>query len=117
VFRKILRGLNADFYHKTVDSKEVEAYFSKHSGKNLSKIFDQYLRTVKIPVLEYKMNGQKLSYRWANCIDGFDMPVTIGTGKVFWLKPTTAWQEIDLPLNYKIEDVNKNFYITIKQAG
>ena len=53
VFRKILRGLNKDFYHQTVDSKDVEVYFSKVSGKDISKIFDQYLRTTKIPVLEY----------------------------------------------------------------
>lgn len=46
VFRNILRGLNKDY--RTVDSKEVEAYFSKKSGKDLSKIFDQYLRTIKL---------------------------------------------------------------------
>ncbi len=82
VFRKILRGLNREFYHKTVDSKDVEAYFSKISGKDLHKIFDQYLRTIKIPELEYKVKGKKVSYRWANCVNGFNMPVAIGTEKV-----------------------------------
>ena len=43
LFRKILRGLNQEFQHKTVDSKDVEAYFSQVSGKDLSKIFDQVL--------------------------------------------------------------------------
>jgi aminopeptidase N len=116
VFRQILRGLNKDFYHKTVDSKDVEAYFSKHSGKDLSKIFDQYLRTIKIPVLEYKITGRKLSCRWTNCIEGFNMPLEIGTGRSFWISPKTEWQEMDLPLNYEIENVNRNFYITIKKV-
>jgi aminopeptidase N len=116
LFRKILRGLNKDFYHKTVNSKDVEAYFSKESGKDLSKIFDQYLRTIKIPVLEYKIEGRKLSYRWGNCIAGFDMPVAIGTGRSFWISPKTEWQYIDLPLNYEIADVNQNFYITLKKV-
>ena len=48
-FRQILRGLNKDFYHQTVDSKQVEAYISEKSGIDLSKVFDQYLRTTVIP--------------------------------------------------------------------
>lgn len=115
VFRKILRGLNKDFYHKTVDSKDVEAYMSTHSGKDLSKIFDQYLRTTHIPVLEYKMKGRKLSYRWTNCVAGFNMPVAIGTTSSYWISPQTEWQEMDLPLNYNMDQVNKNFYITLKK--
>ena len=115
LFRKIVRGLNKEFYHRTVDSKDVEAYMSNQSGKDLSKIFDQYLRTIKIPVLEYKTNGRKLSFRWSNCVDGFTMPLQIGTGKLFLINPTTQWQDQELPLNYSIGDVNKNFYITIKK--
>lgn len=116
VFRKIMRGLNKDFYHKTIDSKQVEEYFSRHSGKDLSKIFDQYLRTTKIPELEYKLDGRRLSCRWANCVEGFDMPLSIGTGKFFWIFPTTEWTEAELPLNYEINSLNKNFYITTKTA-
>src|SRR5438270_7083487 len=55
-FRQILRGLNKTFYHKTVTSKEVEEYISRESRKDLSKIFDQYLRTTLIPTLELKGN-------------------------------------------------------------
>ena len=47
-FRMILRGLNKTFYHKTVTGKQVEDYISKNAGIDLSKIFDEYLRTTKI---------------------------------------------------------------------
>src|SRR5258708_14515689 len=117
VFRKILRGLNRDFYHKTVDSKEVEAYFSKQAGKDLSKIFDQYLRTTKIPQLEYKIQGDKLSYHWANCIPGFEMPVRLeGTGD--WLKPTAEWKDISITADMKNKGLvaDKNFYVTVKKV-
>lgn len=57
-FRNILRGLNSTFYHKTVTGKEVEDYISKQSGIDFSKVFDQYLRTTQIPVLEYEVKGQ-----------------------------------------------------------
>jgi aminopeptidase N len=45
LFRNILRGLNKDFYHQSVTSKQVEEYFSTKSGFDFSKVFDQYLRT------------------------------------------------------------------------
>jgi aminopeptidase N len=116
LFRTILRGLNSKFYHQTIDSKDVEEYMAQTSGKDLSKIFDQYLRTIKIPVLEYKMEGRKLTYRWTNCVDNFNMPLQIGNGKSFLINPTTGWQELDLPLNYSIDDVNKNFYIMLRKV-
>ena len=115
-FRSILRGLNKDFYHKTVDSRQVEMYMSQKSGIDLSKIFEQYLRTTKIPVLEYKMNGRKLSFRWTNCVEGFNMPLQLGTAKVLTITPTTNWQQMELPADYSITDINKNFYITVKKV-
>ena len=117
LFRKILRGLNKDFYHRTVDSRDVEAYFSKHSGKNLSKIFDQYLRTTKIPQLEYKIKGDKISYRWTNCIPGFDLPVKI-EGSMDWLRPTTAWKNTTMTADMKTKGllVDHNFYVRVKKT-
>ena len=112
VFRSILRGLNKDFYHQTVDSKDVEAYFSTKSGKDLSKIFDQYLRTIKIPVLEYNTNGDKLSYRWTNCVAGFDMPLRLeGSGE--WLSPTEEWKTTSLTRFMRKNGLvpDNNFYI------
>ena len=116
LFRNILRGLNKDYYHKTVDSKDIENYISKKSGKDFSKLFDQYLRTTKIPVLEYKITGDNLSCRWSNCIDGFNMPVRLAKSGE-WLRPATAWQNTavtkELQNNF---EVDKNFYITIKKV-
>ena len=116
LFRKILRGLNKDFYHKTVNTKDVEDYFSKQSGKDLSKIFDQYLRTIKIPVLEYKIQGDNISYRWNNCIEGFNMPVQLERSGE-WLNPTTVWKQTTgtaaLISDFKI---NQNMYVTVKKV-
>lgn len=117
LFRNILRGLNKDFYHKTVNSKDVENYFSKKSGKDFSRIFDQYLRTTKIPVLEYKLDGDKMSYQWTNCDPGFDMPVRLNESDE-WLYPTTKWKSQtatpDIVSNGL--SVDKNFYIRVKKV-
>lgn len=117
LFRKILRGLTQTFYHKTVNSSDIEAYFSKESGKNLSKIFDQYLRNSTIPALEYKIDGSKLSYRWTNCIDGFNMPVRLANNPGIWLHATKEWQTMQVTNDIKEGlQIDKNFYITVKKA-
>ena len=110
LFRQVLRGLNKDFYHKTVTSAEIENYISQKSGKDLSKIFDQYLRTTNIPALEYKVANKTVSYRWTNTIDGFDMPVKLDNGQ--WIQPTTEWKTME----GDGLQADKNFYITVKKA-
>lgn len=112
-FRNILRGLNKDFYHQTIDSKDVEAYIIRKSGKDLSAIFNQYLRDTRIPVLEYKIDGSTLSYRWVECIKGFNMPVRIfNKENEVWIKPTAKWQSTKIKeLSEKDFSVDKNFYI------
>jgi aminopeptidase N len=120
LFRKILRGLNKDYYHQTVDSKDVESYFCKESGKDLSKIFDQYLRTTKIPEFEYKFKNGILTYRWTNCIPGFNMPLKLLLPEIakIWITPQTNWQERKLPeWNQEYSPgFDKNFYITVKKV-
>ena len=119
LFKKILRGLNKTFYHKTVDTKDIENYISKQSGKDLSKIFDQYLRTPQIPQLEYKIKGSSFSYRWKNCIKGFNMPVRIFSGgHQRWIMPTTEWQTQKMAdwFDEKSFSIDKNFYITEKKV-
>ncbi len=121
-FRSILRGLNKQFYHKTVTTGEIENYISKKAGINLSRLFDQYLRTTQIPVLEYKIAGKTISFRWINTVDGFNMPVKVSFGKPGnieqWIKPTTNWQSLQLPEWYdgKTFILNSNFYITTQQS-
>ena len=117
LFRDILRGLNKDFYHQTVNTSDIENYISKHSKKDLSKIFDQYLRTTKIPVLEYKFTGDRMSYRWTNSVEGFKMPVKLKDGE--WLKPCSDWESVtvgsDILKNGLEPDLN--FYIKVKKVS
>lgn len=116
-FRSLLRGLNSTFYHKVVTTQEIESYMSKQSGKDLSKIFDQYLRTTMIPVLEYKMSGDNMSCRWANCVKGFNMPVKI-SGTVEWLNPGEEWKNVTPTADMRNNGlkVDRSFYITVKQV-
>ncbi len=112
-FRSILRGLNKEYYHKTVNSSDIEKYFSEKSGIDLSKVFDQYLRTTKIPVLEYKTVKNKTQVRWTNCVDGFNLKLKLdGTDE--WISPTTDWKAVNTKSAIKIDP---NFYITVKKVS
>lgn len=115
-FRRILRGLNQLFYHKTIDSKDVEQYIIKQSGKDLAPVFNQYLRTTSIPVLEYKVSGKNISYRWRNCFSGFTMPVYVTAGsRQEWITPTTSWKTMPAR-SARALTADKNFYIMVKKV-
>lgn len=115
LWHEALLSLNRMFWHQTVTTKQIEDYLANSLRLDLQKIYDQYLRTTQIPVLEYKLNKGKLSYRWTNCVKGFNMPVKINTNDTFlWLKPTEKWQNITWTDADVIAD--PNFYISTKKV-
>ena len=114
-WRRILRGLNKDFYHQTVETKQIENYISDKMGYDLSTFFDQYLRTTNIPVFEYNLNDGLLEYKWTNVVDGFKMPIELFVGdEKIRLNPT---QEIK-SINVKSEKIrlDKNYYVNINKV-
>ena len=119
-WRGILRGLNRTFRHRTVTTRQVEDYVSAEAGLDLSKVFDQYLRTVQVPVFEFRLSGDTLAYRWAEVVPGFAMPlrVTLASDTSYdWLYPTAAWQRTAVHLSgaaaFRVDD---NFYVRVRQV-
>ena len=111
-WRSILQGLNTDFWHQTVTTQQIESYISTKAGIDLSKVFDQYLRTTQIPLLRYSINGKTLSFNYERVVKGFAMPIRVSiNGKETVIKPTEARQSLDFPEDIKSFEVNRNFYI------
>ncbi len=111
-WRTILRGLNSEFYHQTVTTKQIEDYMADQIGMDLSAFFDQYLRNSAVPVLEYYFSDeQTLNYRWSNCINSFEMPVDLelGENKVR-VKPDTKWSELKVEEITEVK-VDVNYYV------
>ena len=115
-WRQVLRGLNKEFYHKTVTTKEVENYMSEKSDVDLSKIFDQYLRDTRIPEFAYAIRGNKLEYKWNNAVEGFNMPIKVTiNGKAKTLKPSFFWKTATLSKENSSLKVDVNYYVTSKK--
>lgn len=115
-FRQILRGLNKDFYHQTVNSSQVEKYISQKAGVDYSKVFDQYLRNVTIPRFEFEIKGTTVNYRYANCIDGFNLPIVLKNNQtILRLPASTSWQTSTLTTEQvavlTIEAISKMYYV------
>lgn len=119
-WRGIFRGLNAEFRRQAVAGAQVENYVSRRAGVDLSKVFDQYLRTTMIPVLEYRIEGSTLSYRWTEVVQGFDMQVgvTLTDEGYSVIHPTEEWQETGLNLTDRNGfSVDPNYYVEFREVG
>jgi aminopeptidase N len=114
-WRQILRTLNSKFYHQTVTTQQIENCLAEESGLDLKGIFNQYLRTVNIPVFEYQVEGKKLHYKWTNIVDDFIMPIQIEVNGVNqWITPSKNNQTLKLKFKDAKIKVDSNFYVNVK---
>ncbi len=117
-WRKMLRQINTDFRHQTVSTAEIEQYLSDAVGHDLLPIFNQYLRDVRIPVLQYYVDGGKLYYQWVNCVEEFDMPVVLWVNDdTLRLAPTVHWQSVRLEKKKPLIQLNDDYYVTIRKIS
>lgn len=120
----ILRGLNKTFYHQTVTSKQVEEFISKQAKFNYNKVFDQYLRTIQIPVFEYYFSADKkeVFYRYSNCVAGFNLPLLLKSHTAMVkIIPTEKWQHRDLKPGHSElftkEKIEMMYYVTANELA
>ena len=131
-WRSILRGLNKEFYHQTVTTKQIENYILNRIGVKIgndgvvNRFFDQYLRDSRIPVFEYTIdcsdinNNCKMGYEWGNVVENFKMPIEVvidGKNTFLFADDNMKWIEIDYKNHiYKNTmkspvKINDNYYV------
>lgn len=118
LFREVLTGLNKEFYHQTVNTNQILAFLNRYTKKNFTSIFDQYLKTIRIPNLSFSCQDNIFQYRWENCVGDFSMPVRVTfDGKNYqFIFPSTQWQTLKTPIeNLKNFQVDRNLYITVSE--
>lgn len=107
----LLRNYYQTFKYHNIMTEDVVAFFNKGTGKNLTPVFDQYLRRTALPVLELKFSDGSVSYRWKVDEPKFVMPIKVGK-KDQWqtINATTEWQTMKTPLSKDEFDVATDLY-------
>src|SRR5436190_6169606 len=92
---KLIHDMFQKFKYQNIMTEDMVAFFNAGTGRNLTPVFDQYLRHTALPVLELKFDeaAGSVAYRWKVDEAGFTMPVRVGT-KTAWqiITPTTEWK-------------------------
>ncbi len=116
-FRQLLRGLNKDFYHQTVTTQQIENYINTYVRADLKAFFEQYLRTTKIPHLEFsKKEGDNIMYRFTHIVKGFKIPVKIYVdGKEQWINPENRWKTLKGIKDLSKVIIDPNYYLVIEK--
>ncbi len=110
LWRQLFLNMNKKFYHQTVTTAEIENFMTEFLKLNLQNVFNQYLRTTKLPVLEYKKTKTGFSFRYVNSVEGFNMPLRVSLGKESKIiRPTSKWQ--DLKSDAADLLVDNNYYV------
>jgi aminopeptidase N len=96
-FRELLRYLSKKYHLKNINAAELEADLIRLTGKKLKPLFNQYLRTTLVPVLEYQFSEKSFSYRWSDVVSDYEVPVKVNFGRgEKWISPKTTWKKIPL---------------------
>jgi aminopeptidase N len=117
----LLHDYYQHFKYQTIMTSDVLAYFNKHTGRDLTPLFAQYLRHAAIPVLQLKFNAAEhtVGYRWAAEEAAFDMPVRVGRRDDWQLiKPSAEWQTLESPIpKDEFEVATDLYYIDVNKQS
>lgn len=106
-FRKLLRGIGKEFHYSIVTTAMIEDYITKTTGLYLQPFFEQYLRRVDIPKLEYTITKNEISYRFNNVLAGFSLPISIissdDSKKTLSVNVTGEWQKAKWTGGYNLK--------------
>lgn len=114
----MLRSYAQTYRHQIIDTKTAVDFFNTQSGRDLTPVFDQYLRYTALPELELKTVKGKLWFRWKADVARFQMPVDLVIkGKKSRLEPTTVWQQSNISVKKlsQLKVLQDDFYITVSR--
>jgi len=110
---KLMREFYGRFKYRNITTGDVVAFFNRNTGRDLTPIFNQYLRRTDLPTLELQFDESagKVSYRWKADEQAFAMPVKVGRKDAWQLiEPTTEWKTMSLGMKMEEFDVATDLY-------
>jgi aminopeptidase N len=112
-WRTLLHDFYQRFKYRTILTEDVVQFFNQETGKNLTPIFNEYLRHAAVPTLELKFDepGKTVAYRWKAGEQDFAMPVRVGTPGAWQIvQPTTEWMTLPLTIEKNDFEVATDLY-------
>jgi len=110
---KLLRDVFDEFKYRNILTEDMVRFFNARLGRDLTPIFDQYLRRTDLPVLELAFNEKEstVAYRWRADERNFAMPIRVGD-RAHWqtIQPTTDWQVMPLTMSKDGFEVATDLY-------
>jgi aminopeptidase N len=118
---RVLRAFYQRFKYQNILTEDVVAFFNREFGRDLTAVFDQYLRRAALPTLELAFREKEgtVSYRWKADERAFRMPIRMGA-KDRWqtITPTTEWQTMPLGVPKETFDVPVElYYVNVTRTG
>jgi aminopeptidase N len=115
---KLLHELYQHFKYRNILTEDVVQFVNAQLGRNLTPLFDQYLRRAALPCLELDfLEPGLLAYRWKADERSFAMPVRIGSPEAWQIiEPTTTWKTMKTSLTKESVQVATDlYYITVRK--
>ena len=117
-------SLIRDFYqankYKNIMTEDVVAFFNARLQRDLTPLFNQYLRRTAVPTLELEFNAADgdVRYRWTADEPDFNMPIKVGRADAWQLiTPTTKWQTLKTSTsNDDFQVATDLYYVTVKRS-
>ncbi|MCX2473750.1 M1 family metallopeptidase [Pedobacter sp. MC2016-05] len=121
LFRAMLIGMNTKFKGKTVTAKDIYSYINQQAKFNFDKVFEQYLTTTQVPQFDLYFKKNQLFYRYSNCVNGFNLPISIGSkDTAIRIIPSQRWQSIHLTNGqrkiFNPSHINFMYYLNVKEG-
>src|SRR5262245_32723370 len=114
---KLLRDYCERFKYRNIMTEDLVQFFNQQTGKNLTPIFDQYLRQAAISALElrFQESENSVSYRWNAGVKDFPMPVKVGRSSDWQLiHPTTEWKSMKTDIKKEdFEVATDRYYVEV----
>ena len=100
----------------------MEKYISQKAGIDFSLLYTQYLKTIKIPVVQWKISDGKISARLSNVVEGLTMKLWIPvseTGREMKNVSASGWTSLPATLNELQADLlwDKNYYVEYRAVN
>jgi dipeptidyl aminopeptidase/acylaminoacyl peptidase len=108
----LIKACFQEFKYRDIATEDIVAFFNRGTGRDLTPIFDEYLREAPLPTLDLQfLEDGQVAYRWTAGVKGFNMPIKVGRkGQWLVISPTTEWKMMTTALKKEDFDVATELY-------